>query len=110
LGLELRRDDKQTRDVLAFLDHYPTRVAAEAERSFLLGLKGGCQLPVAGLARLKDGAIYLDGLVANFDGSTIFRDVLIGPPEEARELGATLANRLLDEGAGKILEDIFGES
>ena len=46
--------------------------------------------------------------MANPDGSTIFGDVLIGPPEEARELGATLANRLLDEGAGKILEDIFG--
>jgi len=109
LGLELRRDDKQTRDILAFLDHYPTRVEVEAERSFLMGLKGGCQLPVAGLARLKDGSIHLDGLVANLDGSTIFRDVLIGPPEKAGELGVTLANRLLDEGAGKILEDIYGE-
>ena len=108
LGLELRRDDKQTRDILAFLDHYPTRVAVEAERSFLMGLKGGCQLPVAGFACLKDGSIYLDCLVANLDGSTIFRDVLIGPPDKARELGVTLANRLLDEGAGKILNDVYG--
>ncbi|MFB0521648.1 MAG: hydroxymethylbilane synthase [Desulfatiglandales bacterium] len=109
LGLELRRDDQETRDILAFLDHYPTRVAVETERSFLMGLKGGCQLPVAGLARFEGGSIYLDALVANLDGGTVFRDVVIGPPERARELGATLANRLLDAGARKILDDIYGK-
>ncbi len=110
LGLELRRDDHETRDMLAFLGHYPTMVAVEAERSFLGGLKGGCQVPVAGLARFKDGSLYLDGLVANLDGSTIFRDVVIGPPKKARELGATLANKLLDAGAREILDDMYGET
>ena len=110
LGLELRRDDHKTRDILAFLDHHPTRIAVEAERSFLMGLKGGCQLPIAGFARFRNDSIHLDGLVADLDGSTIFRDVVIGPPENPRELGATLAHRLLDAGASKILDDIYGES
>ena len=110
LGLELRRDDHKTRDILAFLDHHPTRIAVEAERSFLMGLKGGCQLPIAGFARFRNDSIHLDGLVADLDGSTIFRDVVIGPPEDPRELGATLAHRLLDAGASKILDDIYGES
>jgi hydroxymethylbilane synthase len=109
LGLELRRDDLETRDMLTFLDHYPTRVEVEAERSFMMELKGGCQIPVAGFARLKDGSINLDGLVADLDGSTIFRDVIIGPPEKAGELGAVLAHRLLDAGAGEILKDIYGK-
>lgn len=110
LGLELRRDDQKTRDILAFLDHHPTRLTAEAERSFLMELKGGCRLPVAGLARLKDDSLSLDGLVANLDGSTIFRDVVTGSAENPRELGATLAHRLLDEGAGKILNEIYRET
>ena len=110
LGLELRRDDHKTRDILAFLDHHPTRIAVEAERTFLMGLKGGCQLPIAGFARFRNDSIHLDGLVADLDGSTIFRDVVIGPPEDPRELGATLAHRLLDAGASKILDDIYGES
>ena len=42
LGLELRRDDETMRDMLTFLDHYPTRTAVEAERSFLVELGGGC--------------------------------------------------------------------
>ena len=110
LGLELRRDDGKTRDILSFLDHHATRLTAEAERSFLMELKGGCRLPVAGLARLKDDSLSLDGLVANLDGSTIFRDVVTGPPENPMDLGATLAHRLLDEGARRILDDIYGGS
>jgi len=110
LGLEVRRDDQKTRDILAFLDHYPTRMAVEAERSFLMGLKGGCQLPIAGFARFEKDSIYLDGLVADLDGSTIFRDVVTGPAEKARELGPILIKRLLDAGASKILNDIYGEN
>jgi hydroxymethylbilane synthase len=109
LGLELRRDDHRTRDTLAFLDHYPTRIAVEAERSFLKALGAGCQLPVAGFASLKHNTLHLDGLVANSNGSTVFRDVVIGPPEKASELGATLAQRLLDEGASEILDEIYGK-
>jgi len=107
LGLELRRDDGETRDILAFLEHHTTRLTAEAERSFLMELRGGCRLPVAGLARLKGDALSLDGLVANLDGSTIVREVVTGPPENPRNLGANLAHRLLDKGARKILDDIY---
>jgi hydroxymethylbilane synthase len=110
LGLEFRQDDKETIDKLQFLDHYATRVAVEAERSFLMELQGGCQIPIAGFARLKDNSLLLDGLVADLDGGTIFRDKIIGSPENAKELGGTLANMLLDEGARKILEKIYGKS
>jgi hydroxymethylbilane synthase len=108
LGLEFRLDDKKVIHMLKFLDHYATRVAVEAERSFLMELQGGCQIPIAGFARLKDNSLLLDGLVADLDGGTIFRDTVTGPPEKAKELGATLANMLLDAGAGNILEKIYG--
>jgi len=110
LGLEFRLDDQETINMLKFLDHYATRVAVEAERSFLMELQGGCQVPIAGLARLKDKSLLLDGLVADLDGVTIFRDTVIGTPEKAKELGASLAHMLLDAGAGKILEKIYGRS
>jgi len=108
LGLEFRLDDQETINMLKFLDHYATRVAVEAERSFLMELQGGCQVPIAGLAMLKDNSLLLDGLVAELDGGLIFRDRVSGPPEKAKELGATLAHMLIDAGAGKILEKIYG--
>ena len=104
LGLELREDDIETRDLLKFLDHYETRVESEAERSLLLELKGGCQIPIGGLARLKDGRVRLEGLVADLDGKTVFRDLIYGSPENAKEIGATLAHMLLDAGARNILQ------
>jgi len=110
LGLEFRLEDKDTLHMLQFLDHYETRVTVEAERSFLMELQGGCQIPIAGYARLKDNSLLLDGLVADLDGGTIFRDTVSGSPEKAKELGATLANMLLNAGAGKILEKIYGRS
>lgn len=110
LGLEFRLDDKDTLHMLQFLDHYATRVAVEAERSFLMELHGGCQIPIAGFARLKNNSLLLDGLVAALDGSTIVRDKIIGSPENAKELGATLANMLLDAGARRILEKIYCKS
>ena len=110
LGLEFRLDDEETINMLKFLDHYATRVAVEAERSFLMELQGGCQIPIAGFARLKNNSLLLDGLVADLDGNTIFRDTVIGSPEKAKELGAALAHMLLDAGAGKILEKNYGRS
>ena len=109
LGLELRRDDEKTRDILAFLDHYPTRAAVEAERSFLVELGGGCELPVAALAQFDDESIHLDALVANLDGSRIFRDAIEGPADKVGELGTTLASTLLDAGAQQILDEIYGK-
>ena len=109
LGLEIRKDDQKTKDILAFLDHYETKMAAKAERSFLMELKGGCQLPVAGFATFENESICLDGLVADLNGSTIIRDTVVGSPEKAVELGINLAHKLLDAGAREILNSIIGK-
>jgi hydroxymethylbilane synthase len=83
-------------------------VAVEAERSFLKELKGGCELPVAGFARIKEGTLFLDALVASLDGSSVVRDDIVGPPEAAEELGVILAQKLLHAGAQEILDEIYG--
>jgi len=108
LGLELRRDDHNMKSFLAFLDHYPTRVAVEAERSFLLELKGGCELPVGAHAILDGTVVHLDALVASPDGKRVFRNSMEGVANEAELIGARLARMLLDSGAQKILDDIYG--
>ena len=108
LGLELRRDDHKVKSFLAFLDHYPTRVAVEAERSFLLELKGGCELPVGAHAMLDGKVVHLDALVASPDGKRIFRNSMEGPADEAGLIGARLARMLLGSGAQQIIDDIHG--
>jgi porphobilinogen deaminase len=44
-------------------------------------------------------ALTLDGLVANPDGSQIWRDSLSGTLDNAEQLGSTLATTLIERGA-----------
>ena len=106
LGLELRRDDHKVKSFLAFLDHYPTRIAIEAERSFLLELRGGCELPVGAHAMLDGKVVHLDALVASPDGKRVFRNSMEGLADEAGLIGARLARILLGSGAQQIIDDI----
>jgi hydroxymethylbilane synthase len=61
LAVECRLDDEATRDLLAGLEHGPSREAVDVERAFLAELGGGCDLPVAAHAtRTPGGALRLD--------------------------------------------------
>lgn len=104
VGIECRRADFRTIDLLEPLHDPASGLRLAAERAFNARLGGACQAPVAGHAtRLPDGRLRLVGLVGTPDGGTLLRDELTGAPEGAAALGEELAQRLLDAGAGAIL-------
>ncbi len=107
LGLEVRREDQKTMDLISFLNHGPTEMTVRAERAFLKELEGGCQVPIAAIGSLNDEKLYLRGMVANLDGTEILKDEITGKKDKAEELGITLAKRLLDAGGREILRDIY---
>ena len=88
---------------LALIHHAPTFAAVTTERAFLRALGGGCRTPIAAYAEWRDGALYLRGLVAAADGSRVIRGALTGDSKRAEELGAQLANTLLQQGAADLL-------
>ncbi|MEP6707345.1 MAG: hydroxymethylbilane synthase [Pyrinomonadaceae bacterium] len=104
IAIEARAGDEDTVGLVGKLDHKFTRLACTAERSFLLSLGGGCLLPIAGYAIVRDKRIRLQGLVADALGERIVRDHISGPLDEAEKLGSRLAERLLANGAGELLE------
>jgi hydroxymethylbilane synthase len=110
LGLEGRGDDAFVRGVVASLDDAPTRTAVTAERALLERLEGGCQVPIAAHARLSEGRLHLEGLVASVDGRRLVRDSIEGPVASARELGRRLAEQLLRRGGEAILNEIYGRA
>lgn len=99
IAIEVRSDNELAVETTAKLDHRETRLACLAERAFLRGLGGGCQLPIAAHATIDGDSINLDGLVAKSDGSEIWRDHLSGPAGQAEELGSALAAKLIERGA-----------
>ena len=108
LGLELREDDQKTQHLIFFLNDLETELAARAERAFLKELEGGCQVPLAGYARVEKDRIVLDGMVAELDGSVILRQQRAGGKDKPEELGIALARQLIAAGADRILEKIYG--
>ena len=106
VAIETRKDDRPTLDIVERLDHEPTRVCVTAERAFLRTLEGGCQVPIGAHASLEGDEFALEGLVGSLDGSTIFREKILGEVQEADELGVRLASNLIEKGAGRLLEEI----
>jgi hydroxymethylbilane synthase len=104
LGLEVREDDLETRELVRRVDDAETRLEAQAERAFLHRLGASCHTPVAGSARRDGDALGLTGLVASLDGATTLRSSISGPAPSAETLGLKLADELLARGARRLLE------
>lgn len=107
LGIEYRADRPELDGMLAFLDHAPSRVCVQAERSFLFGLDGGCQVPIAGFATLSGDQITLTGLVADLCGDRVIRRQASAPSHAALELGADVAKAVLAAGGQDILDEVY---
>jgi hydroxymethylbilane synthase len=107
LAVECRADNLDLIELLAALDHAPSRVAVTAERAMLATLEAGCSAPVAAHAELAEGEegdeIYLRGAVISPDGVRAIRLSRTGTPADAAEIGKALAADLLDAGADTLM-------
>jgi hydroxymethylbilane synthase len=112
LAIETRIDDQRVNMLLEVLNHQPTRYATEAERAVLRSLGGGCAVPIAAFAHLKKNRIshklLVEGLVADVEGRRLIRLHVDGHAQQAEDLGARLAEMLIEAGARDLLPRIGG--
>lgn len=94
IGIEWRSTDDRTAEMLARLHDMPTAQRLAAERAFLAGLDGSCETPIAGLAVIEDGEIWLRGEILRPDGSERLFDEGRAPLADAALLGQDMAARL----------------
>jgi hydroxymethylbilane synthase len=106
IAIEARAGDEGIREVLRQLHDSPTGVALAAERALVLGLGGGCQLPLGGIAILEDGEIDMHGVVLSLDGRNVLRARRRGPSPDPEAVGRLLADDLAAVGALDILEGV----
>lgn len=107
LAIECRSDNEEVRAMLDFLNDLPTKQATDAERAFLGLIEGGCQVPIGVHAVVKDELLEAEAIIASLDGSTILRDKISGPAQEAEALGKALGEKMLADGGQKILSSIL---
>jgi len=106
LAVQVRENDTRIAELVAPLDHAPTRLATATERALLGRLQGGCQVPIGVLARFEGPELRLEAMVAELDGQAHVRGTAtapVGSEKDAVALGERLAESLLAQGAETIL-------
>jgi len=106
IGLEVRSEDRRVRDLVCLVDHPASSRRVAAERACLEVLDGSCRTPIAALAEPVEGAggLRLRALVAQPDGSEIYRSDCSGP-------GAGMADaEALGRVAGRELRGLAGDA
>ncbi|MDV7085339.1 hydroxymethylbilane synthase [Rhodococcus sp. IEGM 248] len=98
--------------ILSELDDPNSRAAVTAERALLAELEAGCTAPVGAIAEVvesldDEGRIFdelsVRGCAAAIDGSDVIRTGAVGSPENAAELGRSVARELLELGARELM-------
>jgi hydroxymethylbilane synthase len=103
LGIEISADRPDMLDVLAPLNHPDTQLCVEAERGMSRALAGSCTVPLGAYAICEGDNIHIRGFVASVDGQQMLVETATGPKEHAERLGQQLAEKLVANGADKIL-------
>ncbi|NKB76808.1 MAG: hydroxymethylbilane synthase [Gammaproteobacteria bacterium] len=113
VGIECRIDDQSMNDLLKPLNCAKSTIRISAERAANERLGGGCHVPIAVYSEIQSGVqgnedqLFVRGLVGELDGSRILRSEVIGPIEMSRELGHRIAEDLLSQGAGEVLQSVY---
>ncbi|KAF5392606.1 hypothetical protein D9757_002127 [Collybiopsis confluens] len=110
LAIEIRADDKESLEICQKITHRETAWRCLAERACLRKLEGGCSVPVGvGSSLDNENTLTMTGCVTALDGSEHIEHTMketVRNEEEAEDVGTRLAQTLIKNGAGKILDDI----
>lgn len=107
MAVEARSDDQETLSLLSFLHDEDVASCIRSERSFLAKVGGDCKVPAGIYAVPKgEGGIHVEAFIASPDGKKLYRGETDGTVDHAEEAGASIAEKLLDEGGREILEKL----
>jgi len=109
IGIQIREGDERMSRYMAALTDADTKACVDCERAFLAALDGNCRTPIAGQAKIVDGEMLFEGLIAKPDGSIIYRTSRKGPAETGVAMG-TDAGEELKKKCGDDALAFFGDA
>jgi len=97
IGIERRAADSRADALLAAIHHPDTGLRLAAERACLAALDGSCETPIAGLAVIEAGELWLRAEILRPDGSEVITAEARAPLADAAAMGRDLGQRLLGQ-------------
>jgi hydroxymethylbilane synthase len=98
LGIQVRKNDSKTIEIIDRLSDPLTLQEVTAERTFLHHFGGGCHIPLGAYCYKEEGRLVLKGSVTSPDGTIRIEDEVTG--SDPVLLGSSLAEILKARGAG----------
>ena len=108
LGLECRSDNTTVRPIVERLNDPTTWSAMTAERRTLARLGAGCHAPVGVSTTIEGDGLTLEAVVLSRDGKQRLRSKTSGPLANPVAIGDQVAEDLLRQGAGPLIEAAAG--
>jgi len=104
LGIETTLDDEVLK-IVEVLNEETSEIETRIERDFVGRLEGSCTVPIGVNATLLiNGTVITKAILGTPDGKELLRDTNIGKKENFREIGKTLAEKMIGAGALEVLE------
>lgn len=105
IGIECRADDEKLLANLKLINHADTMTCLSAERRMLELLQGNCHTPIGGYCEVTQGGnLRMIACVAALDGSRVVWSRQKAGYNEAVQLGETVAQELLEQGAASLMQ------
>ena len=106
LAIVCKKSDRTLLEFLQKIEHTPSRISINVERSFISKIEGGCRFPIAAYANLreKSSKINFYAKIFSSDGLENISIKKIGDFNQSEDLGNRVANDLIQNGALKLAE------
>ena len=106
LALVCRKTDRKLVKFLHKIEHVPTRISINAERSFISKIEGGCRFPIAAYTNLspKNHKINFYAKIFSSDGLEHISIKKIGDYDQPEIVGNMVASYLIANGALRLAE------
>lgn len=106
IGIEVRKNDDKTKELLSPLNHPETHICVLAERAFLRVMDGSCRTPIAALAQIDGRQLHIKGQIIMPDGSVSYTDEASGDIKDAELIGENLGKMLREKAGPGFMADV----
>jgi hydroxymethylbilane synthase len=104
IAIVCRQDDQRAIEICQAIDHAHTHLCISAERDFLAALQGGCTVPIAAHAVVKNGELYFRGNIFSLDAKQKYEVDITFDLNLAGDVGNLAARKIKQQGAEAILK------
>ncbi len=105
LGIEIVSENALAREIAESLKDADTFLCTQIERDFIAKIGAGCSAPVACNAVVDGDNIVLRTMIGFPDGTHVFEEKVVAKRSESTNLGVTLAEKMIANGALELLKD-----